>query len=122
MPPPSQTVDVRKLCYVLREYQERTSAQPGSTWITLKQLQNNKIISNEKQADILKGQNCFITECPTPQESSQSIGSENQLDGLFMIRASIMKISNYLELYYFHSCFSNVLKCLKTYMITNEFP
>ena len=51
------------------------------------------MIWNEKQADTLKGHNCIMTECPTLQEPGQSICRENLLVGLFMIRASIMKIS-----------------------------
>ena len=51
------------------------------------------MILNEKQADIVKGHNYFMTESPTPQESSQSICRENGLVGLFLIRAYIIKIS-----------------------------
>ena len=51
------------------------------------------MIWNEKQADILKGHDCSMTECSTPQESSQSIFCENRLVGLFLIRAYMTKIS-----------------------------
>ena len=66
MPPPSQTVDVRKLCYVLREYQERTSAQPGSTWITLKQLQNNKYNIERKASRYFKRPKLLYDGVPHP--------------------------------------------------------
>ena len=59
------------------------------------------MIWNEKQADILKGHNCFMAECPNAHESSQSICRENRLVGLFMIRASIMKISKSFQAPFF---------------------
>ena len=88
MPPRLRTADVRKLCDVLREYQKGTSAR-----IILNNYRIINMIWNEKQADILIGHKYFMTECPTTQESSQSICRENRLVCLFMIRAFIMKIS-----------------------------
>ena len=53
------------------------------------------MVWNLKQANILKGRNYYMTEYPTPQESSQSICCENRLAGLCIIKTSMKKSNSF---------------------------
>ena len=66
MPPPSQPVDVRKLCDVLREYQKRKPAQHGSTRNNLKQLRNYKYDMERKVSRYFKRPQLFYYGVPRP--------------------------------------------------------
>ena len=53
------------------------------------------MVWNLKQANILKGRNYYMTEYPTPQESSQSICCENRLAGLCIIKTFMKKSKSF---------------------------
>ena len=86
-----QPEGVRKLSDVLRGYQKEHWPNMGQHGIILLHLRNNKYDMKRKTSKYFKRPNYFMTDCHTPQESSQSICREHRLVGPYIVRTSTMK-------------------------------